>query len=52
MLSALVVEKDTGMPSSGFYDLARDLGLLSGIKKTAKKQFLNKQQTDLFECWK
>ena len=37
MLSALVVEKDTGMPSSGFYDLARELGLLTGTTKSDKK---------------
>jgi hypothetical protein len=52
MLSALVVEKDTGMPSSGFYNLARDSGLLSGTTKTAKKAFLSKEQTKLFDCWK
>ncbi len=52
MLSALVVEKGTGMPSSGFYDLAQNLGLLRGTTKTAKKVFLRNQQTKLFAFWK
>ena len=52
MLSALVVEKETGMPSFGFYDLGQKLGLLAGTTKTAKKAFLNKEQTKLFDFWK
>lgn len=42
MLSVFVVKKDTGMPGSGFFSLAKELGL----RIKTRKQFV-KEQTDL-----
>ncbi len=52
LLSALVVDKIDGMPSFGFFNLARKLGLLKSTSKNAEREFRRKQQTALFECWK
>jgi hypothetical protein len=52
MLSALVVEKDTGRPGRGFYLLARNLGKLNGSSNTVEKKFLRKEKATLYEVWK
>lgn len=51
MLSALVVEKDTGHPGKGFFSLARNLKKLVGMSASAEKAFLKKEKTKLFDLW-
>lgn len=51
MLSALVVEKDTGQPGEGFFKLATDLGVFSGSGKNAKRRFLSQEKAKLFTVW-
>jgi hypothetical protein len=52
MLSALVVEKDKGMPGKGFFKLARFLKRLHGTSTTDKKNFVSKEKAELYEVWK
>jgi hypothetical protein len=52
MLSALAVEKDTGIPSDGFFNLAADLGLFSGKSRTERKKFASKEKAKLYELWR
>jgi len=51
MLSALVVEKDTGQPGEGFFKLARDLKIFDRTSKSAKRKFLSKEKSKLFTVW-
>jgi len=51
MLSALVVEKDTGQPGEGFFKLARDLGVFNGNGKNEKRKFLSREKAKLYSVW-
>ena len=51
MLSALVVEKNTGQTGKGFFKIAMKLNRLSGMSKTRKKAFLAKEKRALYELW-
>jgi hypothetical protein len=52
MLSALVVEKDSGLTGGGFFALARGLKALTGSSKSDEDRFLKKEKTKLFDFWK
>lgn len=51
MLSAVVVDKNSGLAGRGFFSLARRLNLLNGNSKSAEKAFLNKEKTRIFRYW-
>src|SRR5579862_8278403 len=52
MLSAVVVDKNTGLPGKGFFKLAQDLNQFGGGSKTAMKQFLSKEKRKLYDLWR
>ena len=52
MLSALVVEKNTGQAGTGFFNIAIKLNRLSKTSKSARKEFLAKEKRALYEFWK
>jgi hypothetical protein len=52
MLSAVVVEKNTGLPGKGFFKLAQDLKIFHGQSRSAKKTFLSKEKRKLYDLWK
>lgn len=52
MLSALVVEKNTGLPGEGFFKLASNLNQFNGKSKTEKEVFLAREKRKLYEFWK
>ena len=51
MLSALVVEKNTGLTGRGFFKLATDLNQFDGTSKSEMKVFLAKEKRRLYELW-
>ena len=51
MLSALVVERNTGLAGKGFFKLAADLGKFTGKSEAQQKLFLAKEKRKLFEFW-
>ncbi len=51
ILSALAVDKRTGLPSFGFSKLTDALGLTKGMSRTRRIAFLRRQQTELFEFY-
>jgi hypothetical protein len=52
MLSAVVVEKNTGLPGLGFFKLATDLKQFSGKTHNQRKSFLAKEKRKLYDFWK
>lgn len=52
MLSALVVEKNTGLAGKGFFKLAGDLKRFTGKSESEKRTFLAKEKRLLYEYWK
>ncbi len=48
MLSAVVLRKDTDMPGSGFFELARELGLLTSQNE---KKFFYDEIKKVWDCW-
>jgi len=52
MLSALVVEKNTGLAGKGFFKLAADLRNFTGKSEAQQKLFLAKEKRKLYEFWK
>ena len=52
MLSALVVEKNTGLAGKGFFKLAVDLRKFTGKSEAQQKLFLAKEKRKLYEFWK
>lgn len=50
MLSALIV-KVGGRPSSGFYDLARQLGKLQGSSSEEEEAFFLKERQAIYATW-
>ena len=51
MLSALVTTAN-GKVSKGFFDLARELGLLAGDDPAAEERFLDQQRAAIYAFWK
>ena len=51
ILSALVVDKRTGLPSFGFDTLTDKLQLTDNFSKAGKLRFLRKHQTELFKFY-
>jgi len=51
MLSALVVEKNTGLTGRGFFKLATDLNQFDGTSKSEMKVFLAKEKRRLYDLW-
>lgn len=49
MLSVLVVEKGTGIPSSGFLLLGKQLGLV--LPGESEAQFVARQRAEVYETW-
>jgi hypothetical protein len=45
------VDKNTGMPSFGFYTLTDKLKLTNGLSEAKKKDYLHKEQTKLFALY-
>jgi hypothetical protein len=52
LLSAIAVDKNSGLAGRGFFKLVRDMKLLSGTSEYAEKQFLNKEKSKVFDHWK
>lgn len=52
MLSAVAVEKDTGLAGRGFFKLARKLNQLNGTSNTDMKNFLSKEKRKLYDFWR
>ena len=52
MLSAIVVEKNTGLAGKGFFNLAAELKAFSGESESQRKLFLSKEKRRLYEFWK
>jgi len=52
MLSALVVEKNTGLAGKGFFKLATDLNKFTGKSKAQERLFLSKEKRSLYEFWR
>jgi hypothetical protein len=52
MLSAIVVDKNSGLAGPGFFKLVRDRNLLTSTSKAAEKRFLDKEKTKVFDYWK
>jgi hypothetical protein len=52
MLSALVVEQNTGLAGKGFFKLAADLNQFNGKSEAQQKDFLAKEKRKLFELWR
>jgi hypothetical protein len=52
MLSALVVEKNTGLAGKGFFKLASDLQQFVGTSKSKTRDFLSKEKRKLYELWR
>jgi len=48
LLSAVVIRKDTNLPGSGFFTLARELGLLTGDDKDG---FYRDELNRVYEIW-
>lgn len=51
MLSALIVKVD-GAPSSGFFDLAKQLGKLDSDDSTRQQAFLEAETKAVYDTWK
>lgn len=51
MLSAILVTVG-GKPSSGFYDLARELGKLQGDSNEAEEAFFHQERQAVYATWK
>jgi hypothetical protein len=51
MLSAVAVGV-SGVPGSGFFDLARDLGVFTGSTKEEEMQFWENECKAVYETWK
>ena len=51
MLSVLVVHADDGMPGDGFFNLARELGLLHGSNDEKELAFFAQQVARVHEYW-
>jgi len=51
MLSAIAVSA-RGMPGSGFFALARDLGKLKGMSNQGMKRFWEEEKAAVYETWK
>lgn len=52
MLSAVVVSKETNIPSKGFFNLARRLGKLTSSDSTDEQIFLTKEIEYVRTTWK
>ncbi|HUJ39263.1 MAG TPA: hypothetical protein VLW54_01855, partial [Candidatus Acidoferrales bacterium] len=52
MLSALVVEKNTGQTGKGFFKIAIKLNRLTKSSKSARRAFLAKEKRALYEFWR
>ena len=52
LLSAIVVDKNSGLAGPGFFKLVRDRKLLAKTSKSAERTFLNKEKTKVFDYWK
>jgi hypothetical protein len=51
-LSAIVVDKNSGLAGPGCFSLVRDRKLLTRTSKAAERKFLNKEKSNVFEYWK
>jgi hypothetical protein len=52
MLSALVVQKSSGMPGDGFFILAQTLGRFTGGSQAAKRRFWERERDSVYDAWK
>jgi hypothetical protein len=52
LLSAIVVDKNSGLAGPGFFKLVRDRNLLTSTSKAAEKAFLDKEKSRVFDYWK
>ena len=51
MLSALVVNKDTGYPSASFFEFARKLGKYNGHSEMEMLTYYARELQAVFDCW-
>lgn len=51
MMSATVVNPETGMPDSEFFDRAQELGLFAGGDDAAKREFWEAENKRVREYW-
>jgi hypothetical protein len=52
ILTALVVAVTTGVPGSGFFDLARHFGNLQGTTPAAERRFWEQERDAVYAAWK
>ena len=52
MLSAIVVRSGNGLPGTGFFRLARDLGKLKSSSEVDERQFLEAEREAVYQTWK
>lgn len=52
LLAALVVRKREGTPGPGFYDLARELGLLQGDGDAEALLFFEQERQRIYDAWR